>query len=435
MRTRLLLFVFLTSAVPSIIRAQWQDLSDPSLGDIIYCKFISQGYGWISTLGGAMEGLLRTTDGGESWMRILNHPPGTFNWIFGFDLLNDSVGYAVSLRGVKCFRTINGGQAWDTVGCGMNPEFEYPNIKIFSVDLAYYGGGTSFNRSVDSLRTWQVISTIPQAHLFSAARRFIYLSQDTIVACGGDPTFLGGEWTGTIECYKSTDGGLSWGFPFVDTLALTYAVSFGNNTVGYAFSDLSDSFPDPHYKTHKTTDGGSTWFQIPARLDSGYMQVTDAYFKNPNEGFVCGERLARSTDGGLTWRTIPGVTGSYMSWPDSLHGWIVGSGGTIFRTTTGGVTWIDDKSHNRPAHYTLGQNYPNPFNPNTTIEFAVPTSGFVSLKVYDLLGQEVTILVQEEKSAGQHIATWDASGIASGVYFYRLQAGSFIDTKKLILLR
>lgn len=435
MRTRLLLFATLSFATLSQSDAQWQNLSNPSLGDIIYCKFISPQNGWIVNLSNtSSQGLLRTTDGGGTWTLILNHPPGTFNWIFGFDFLNDSLGFAVAVRGRDCFRTLNGGATWDSVGC---PGIVYsrPYTGILSTNLAYHGGGITFSRSVDTLRTWQIISTLPQATIDTPSFRLHFLSQDTIVACGGAPTLLIGEWTGTIEIYKSTNGGLSWGFPYVDTLAISYASAFTGNRIGYAFSDLSDSIPDPHYKTHKTTDGGSTWFQIPASLDSGYMQVTDAYFKNPNEGFVCGERLAHSTDGGLTWRTIPGVTGSCMSWPDSLHGWIVGSGGSIFRTTTGGVTWIDDKSENRPTQYILAQNYPNPFNPKTTIEFAVPASGFVSLKLYNLLGQEVAVLVQEEKSKGKYTATWVASDMASGVYFYRLQAGSFAVTKKLILLR
>jgi Lysophospholipase L1 and related esterases len=85
--------------------------------------------------------------------------------------------------------------------------------------------------------------------------------------------------------------------------------------------------------------------------------------------------------------------------------------------------------------YVLGQNYPNPFNPATTISFSFPTQSFVSLKVFDALGREVSILLSEQLSAGTYLRQWDATGLASGVYFYRLQAGSFIETKKLILLR
>jgi hypothetical protein len=88
-----------------------------------------------------------------------------------------------------------------------------------------------------------------------------------------------------------------------------------------------------------------------------------------------------------------------------------------------------------PKTYFLAQNYPNPFNPSTTIEFALPKSAFVTLKVYNLLGEEVATLVAEQRDAGIHKFNWDARGLASGVYLYRLEAGEYVETKKLILMR
>ncbi len=88
-----------------------------------------------------------------------------------------------------------------------------------------------------------------------------------------------------------------------------------------------------------------------------------------------------------------------------------------------------------PRTYALSQNFPNPFNPTTNFEFRIAEFGFVSLKVYDLLGREVATLVKELKQAGTHHLQWDASRLSSGVYFYRLQSGSFVETRKLVLLR
>ena len=85
--------------------------------------------------------------------------------------------------------------------------------------------------------------------------------------------------------------------------------------------------------------------------------------------------------------------------------------------------------------YKLSQNYPNPFNPVTTIKYQFPERGFVTLKVYDVLGNEVATLVNEEKPAGGYEVEWNASDLPSGIYFYRMRAGNFIDTKKLILLK
>jgi hypothetical protein len=83
----------------------------------------------------------------------------------------------------------------------------------------------------------------------------------------------------------------------------------------------------------------------------------------------------------------------------------------------------------------LEQNYPNPFNPSTKIKYQIPVSGFVSLKVYDVLGKEIASLVQEVKSAGIYEVQFDASELVSGVYFYTLKVGDFIQTRKMILLK
>jgi hypothetical protein len=88
-----------------------------------------------------------------------------------------------------------------------------------------------------------------------------------------------------------------------------------------------------------------------------------------------------------------------------------------------------------PSEYSLSQNYPNPFNPNTKIKYSIPNSSFVIIKIYDVLGNEIEILVNEEKPVGAYELTWYAENLPSGVYFYRLQAGSFVETKKMILLR
>jgi hypothetical protein len=88
-----------------------------------------------------------------------------------------------------------------------------------------------------------------------------------------------------------------------------------------------------------------------------------------------------------------------------------------------------------PAEFVLEQNYPNPFNPATRIPFAVRGSGFVSLKVYDVLGREVRTLVNENLPPGSYEVTFDAEGLASGVYIYRLTAGEFRASRRMMLVR
>ena len=99
------------------------------------------------------------------------------------------------------------------------------------------------------------------------------------------------------------------------------------------------------------------------------------------------------------------------------------------------VSVEDENELQVPVTFNLFQNYPNPFNPSTTIRFQVPNSSFVNLKVYDILGNEVATLVNEEKATGSYEVNFNAANLSSGVYLYKLQAGSFIETKKMLLLK
>ena len=104
-------------------------------------------------------------------------------------------------------------------------------------------------------------------------------------------------------------------------------------------------------------------------------------------------------------------------------------------------TWNDEiltsvnQSEKSPAKFELKQNYPNPFNPSTTIKYQIPKAGMVSIKVYNILGQEVSTLVNGMKNSGSYEVNFNANNLASGTYIYRLQAGSFVQTKKMLLLK
>ena len=102
----------------------------------------------------------------------------------------------------------------------------------------------------------------------------------------------------------------------------------------------------------------------------------------------------------------------------------------------GGVTPVDDsRGREVPAAFSLRQNYPNPFNPSTSITYALPKESHVDLKVFDVLGRKVAALVNESKGAGEYTVQWDARNVPGGVYFYRLVAGRFSDTKRLVLIK
>ena len=99
------------------------------------------------------------------------------------------------------------------------------------------------------------------------------------------------------------------------------------------------------------------------------------------------------------------------------------------------IVSVKEKQNSLPVNCVLYQNYPNPFNPGTTIQFSLPHTSFVTLKVYNILGEEVSTLVAEKLSAGNYHVEWDASGFVSGVYYYRLKTEQFVETRKLILLK
>ena len=92
-------------------------------------------------------------------------------------------------------------------------------------------------------------------------------------------------------------------------------------------------------------------------------------------------------------------------------------------------------SNNLPTEYSLEQNHPNPFNPTTTINYTLPGEGHVTLKIYDIQGNEIKTLVNETKAAGYYNVVFDASNLSSGLYFYSIRSGDFLSTKKMLLLK
>jgi hypothetical protein len=106
---------------------------------------------------------------------------------------------------------------------------------------------------------------------------------------------------------------------------------------------------------------------------------------------------------------------------------------TKYRNTV--VTDVSHSENNTPSVFRLNQNYPNPFNPSTKVSFDIGKSSFVNLKVYDVLGNEVAALVNEEKPAGRYEVEFNGAGLTSGVYIFRIKAGSYVDVKKALLIK
>jgi len=188
----------------------------------------------------------------------------------------------------------------------------------------------------------------------------------------------------------------------------------------------------------RTTDGGAIWTLQTSGTTKWLYGVS---FTDLDNGTAVGRdgTILRTIDGGTTWtsqsngmsETLYGV-----SFSDSDNGTAVGRFGRIVRTTNGGITFVEeDEIEEIPTDYTLSQNYPNPFNPTTTIKYSIAKSGLIILALYNLVGEEVSVLVSGQLNAGFYEIEFDATRLPSGIYFYRLQAGNFVETKKMVLMK
>jgi hypothetical protein len=152
-------------------------------------------------------------------------------------------------------------------------------------------------------------------------------------------------------------------------------------------------------------------------------------------GFTGRTLVSRVHD--ATTSLAPSLT-SYMLNGTSPGGGVIYAGfgpSKIWFNGSGITTEIDPISEIIPQNFSLSQNYPNPFNPVTKISFAIPKNNFVTLKIYDISGREVATLINKEMTAGEYEATFDATKLSSGVYFYKISSGNFSDVKKMMLIK
>ena len=168
--------------------------------------------------------------------------------------------------------------------------------------------------------------------------------------------------------------------------------------------------------------------------------TTTIYWVDPTAGWpISNGQFTIINSGSLgSLPTVWTANGTFTQAGDQASGtWGFSVSGTTCSGSWGParIVSVEEVAAGIPERFALAQNYPNPFNPSTTIEFVLPRASHVSIKVYDVLGLEVVTLVDQHLPPGHYKTTWDAANVASGVYLYRIQAGDFVETKKLILLR
>jgi len=182
-------------------------------------------------------------------------------------------------------------------------------------------------------------------------------------------------------------------------------------------------------------DSGVSWTQASTVIPEDLLSM-------PQGGTLVGTETSGIflfTDNGDSVTTLnEGLTDLHV------HAFAMDSSGYVYVGTSSGI-WrrpvsdlivsVNPVTNRVPTEFLLHQNYPNPFNPSTTIKFELPKSSEVRLSAYDMLGREVSVLVDERRDAGVHEVKFDGSRLASGVYFYRLQAGDYVASKKMLVLK
>jgi hypothetical protein len=258
-------------------------------------------------------------------------------------------------------------------------------------------------------------------------------------------------------CYiHSTDGGTTWGAltPLTDHIysAVYPSLAVSNSVVHIVWMDARDGNMEIYYK--RSSDGGGTWgpdtrltnnpvySQYPSVTASGLV-VHVVWVDGLNGKNIY---YKRSSDGGLTWDSVTQLTNATSSYNPS----VAVSGSAVYVVWTDRNLGSDNIYYKRnltdistdvkmqdvsETGYKLSQNYPNPFNLNTKISFTITGSAFVSLKVFNIFGQEVSTLVNGEMSQGSYTIIFDSAGLPGGMYTYRMTAGSVTETKAMILVR
>lgn len=429
---------------------QINNVTTNKLNDVF---FIDQNNGIIVGDNGT---ILKTNTGGEiTGSQWSVQSSSTSNDLRGVAFYDSTSAFAVGLNGA-ILKSINSGISWQKNNIFTDTDFYdiyFTSNKIgFMLGYRSYPEGKFFT-SIDEGVDWKLQSSFPE---YKYRMSFINEKNGLIAGSSG--------------VMKTTDGGKNWPFTISNPDYYIKDVTLLNENIGYAVG----------LKILFTSNGGLSW-QV---LDNSELKgniLNSIEFFNKDVGFAVGSGglIIKTSDGFNTW--IVQTSGTKVelndiNFTDSDNGIIVGDNGNILTTTNGGSVWKkeivstgenlkriaikdsvvlcvgdegtiirysnwplssirDTTETNLLNYFILFQNYPNPFNPNTTIEYNILKQSYVTIKIYDLLGREIKTLLNEEKEAGNYEVQFNGSDIASGVYFYRLTAGEFNQTKKLVLMK
>ncbi len=408
--------------IPAILLAQgWTVQNSGTNKPLFDVDFVDPQNGWVASI---TNTILHTTDGGSTWVDL--EPTPSVNY-FAIDFVNEQEGWAVGNFGQVRY-TIDAGSTWADQNSTVDGYLW--DIYFIDEDHGWIAGGRSQGfPGPDPTRyilhtsngggTWdqQLYENDEFAlhgiHFFDA-----------------DIGYAVGE-AGAI--FKTADGGETWSQQMSGTIRELSAVHAATPDTAWAVGVEGLAL--------RTTDGGTTW-------DSLYLgtlhHFSHVQFDDELTGWISGGdnthgTILHTTDGGASWVVQNTSTTNYLYgffFFDANNGWAVGYDGTIIHTNTGGtrVEETRELSATQPKIF-LAQNTPNPFSRTTDIRFALPRTEHVRLALYDLIGQEVVVLVDGILQAGEHSVILDGQDLPNGAYFYRLNTGEVSRTKICVLLK
>jgi photosystem II stability/assembly factor-like uncharacterized protein len=363
-----------------------------------------------------------SSDYGKTWQDAdSSFPTGGRLTMIGTNLyVSNSQGIFISYDYGKTWNSLNENEM-DTLYPG------YPGILVKSGSNLIVTTKNGLYLSSDKGTSWKPTGTNLPPNLYS------------IVTIGPD------VFAGFVEAgvYISTDNGETWSVDNDTLYTLGEFVSIGSTI----FADRGPWFGGdniPPYKggVFRSTDFGKTWSYASSGLPAN--PYPSQLVVHGTDIFVCisQDNFYMSGDNGNSWHKMGSgsenfvYSASLILFVNDSSIFVGANQSGIWQFPLSEITAVKYPLNSAvPAFSVLEQNYPNPFNPSTTIKYQLPMTNFVTLKVYDILGREVETLVNERQSAGTHSVTFNAGGLSSGVYFYRIIAGSFVQTKKLMVIK
>jgi hypothetical protein len=393
--------------------AQWVQSSPSFTGSVSAFTVVGQDL-WAGTYGTSTYdyGVSLSTDNGTTWTTI-DQSVGTGTGVMAF-AVNGSYIFAGTAIGV--YATANNGAKWSFDMKGILASKFITSLAAIGTNL-FAGTPSGVFLTTDNGTSW----TEADSGMTNKTVNSLVVSGTSLFAgTSGGGVFCS---TNNASSWTAVDSGLTNHFVGALTVngSTLYAVTGNGGYGSYVFL---------------STNNGASWTSISTGLPKNYS--ISSLVVSGTTLFAGANGVYALTNIGGSWTSVStglptsGTVGALVVFGSNLF---AGKGGSVYRRPLSEITSVADRQEAPPSRFELLQNYPNPFNPSTTICYALPQRSYVGLAVYNSLGQIVTTLVNGEEESGIHEVKFDGSALASGVYFYRLQSGSFVQSRRFVLMK